>query len=79
MAILRQSQSFTAKRPDGTVVTLFVFTKSNDASKLDAFAEAPTERSIRTQQGQVVNYLDRGRYQIQGDNDVLVSSDPAAP
>lgn len=79
MATLRQSQSFIARRPDGSAVTLFVFTRSNDASKLDAFNDAATERSIRTQQGQVVNHLDHGRYQIQGDKDLLVSTDPAAP
>jgi len=72
----QQTRSFVAKRPDGTIVKLFLWQSivPPKANKLDIW------KAIRTEDHRDVRKLERkGFYQIAGDGDVLFSDDPDAP
>ncbi len=76
----KQTGSFTAKAEDGTDHVLHIFTTILDAgTRGDPGAELEGLKELRTEDGQAVNRLDKGKYQIDGTDEILVSDDPDAP
>jgi hypothetical protein len=73
---------FQATGDDGNVYTVEKFVPPNPiASHFEGATQAQGRRrgELRTVQGQAVNYLGKGKYQIVVTGVVLTSSDPDAP
>jgi hypothetical protein len=73
--------AFVATEPTGREHTIVVFQEFIESKLLDATTSIiPTVKSLRTLDGNSVNRFEKGRYAIEGDPTINVTStDPAAP
>ena len=77
---VRHTGSFVAVSEDGAERTIHIFTDILDARTFnDPHAELPGLRQLRTERGDAVNRLDKGKYQIVVTGEILRSEDPDAP
>ncbi len=70
---------FTAIDPQGNRHVVDVFTEYLDASDSRGPGEVPGKTIIKTRDGQFVNRVDKGKYEIAATRLELTSNDPKAP
>ena len=76
----RHTGSFVAVGEDGTERTVHMFTDILDAgTRADPHRELPGLRALQTEDGEAVNRVDKGKYEIVVTGEVLRSDDPDAP
>ena len=76
----RQTGTFTAQDQTGKIHTIYEYTDVMDVGTLDnPSATMPGMRRLRTSDGQVVNYKQKGVYEIVATGVILKSNDPKAP
>jgi hypothetical protein len=76
----KQTGSFRAHDAQGNEQMIFVYTDFIDAGGLDGSAVIPGMKSLQTHDGQSVNRIDQGKYQVMGGMMPidLTSDDPSA-
>ena len=75
----RQIGKFTAKRKNGTTETVLVYQDFRDASDRVGPQRIPGMRSLTTEDGESVNYVEPGRFKVAATGDILISDDPDRP
>ncbi len=77
---VRHTGSFVAQAEDGSDRLMHVWTKIHDVGTFaDPEAELRGLQELRTEDGQAVERLDKGKYQVVATGEILVSDDPEAP
>ena len=76
----RHTGSFEATGEDGGKRVIHIFTAILDAgTRGDPNAEIPGLRSLKTDDGETVNRLEKRKYQVVATGEILRSDDPDAP
>jgi hypothetical protein len=79
-AMKRHTGTFTAQDKTGKIHTVHEYTDFIDAGTLDdPSATIPGLKQLRTSDGQVLNYKQKGVYEIVATGIILKSNDPKAP
>ena len=78
MARIVRTASFLAKDDMGNRYQINEFTEMVDFCNTKGISHSPGWKSLRTDDGQEVNYLGRGRYKLVFPEIELTSDDPAA-
>jgi len=77
---IRHTRSFVAVGEGGAEWTIHIFTEIVDAGTFaDPNAELEGLKQLRTENGDAVNRLEKGKYQIAVTGETLTSEDPNAP
>jgi len=77
---IRKIGSFVAMGEDGMEHTIHIFTDILDAgTRADTNAELEGLKELRTQNGDAVNRLGKGKYEIVVTGAILQSDEPDAP
>ncbi len=74
----RRTRSFVAYREDGGEVTIDEFRDFNEVSTTDSIDEIPGMKMLMTNDGQHVNRIGKGKYQIVETGQILTSNDRTA-
>lgn len=77
--ITEKTGSFVARSPNGHTVEISVFTEFDEGLTSDSADRAERMTYLRTDHGDNVTRLEKGRYQIVGSQIELTSDDPIAP
>ena len=75
----REIGKFTARHRNGTTETVFVYQDFHDASDRVGPHRIPGMKSLATENGELVNYVEPGRFRVAATGEILVSDDPACP
>ena len=71
--------TFRAKRQNGETVILHVFQDFHEAGSRAGRNRIPGLKNLETDDGEHVNYLEQGKFEIVDTGEVLTSDDPNCP
>lgn len=77
--VTEQTGVFVARSPNGNAVEISIFTEFHEGLTSDGPDRTEGMKFLRTEHGDYVNRLDKGRYQVVGSQIELTSDDPSAP
>ena len=78
MPTSRETGLFEAKRADGKIMTVHIFTEYTVTQSGGGTEEVPGTKRLQTEDGEAVKRLGKGRYRIVVTGEMLTSDDPAA-
>lgn len=70
---------FVATSQSGEQRTFFIFTHFDEVHTATGVVKVALQKELRTEDGNAVNRIGKGRYQVLGDANEWASSDPEAP
>jgi len=74
-----QISQFIAKTKNGITVTLLAFHHYREIEDCSGSYRDLAGKSVTTADGEVVNYLEQGKFEIARTGEILTSTDPACP